>query len=134
MKTNTRHDRCLARTTVAAALVGLMVAVSGAAEAKGGKGGGGGGGGGGNNNNYNNHYDVIHDIAKLNEALQGQGRGFDNRTGGGSDSYEGHPPPWLKPQTLSQRDAWCRERHPSYNRATGTYTTYSGHQRRCVLP
>jgi hypothetical protein len=130
MRTNTRYDRSLARTTVAAALVGLMVAVSGAAEAKGGK-GGGGGGGGGNNNNY---YTVIHDIAKLNEALQRQGGGFDNRTGGHSDSYEGHPPPWLNPRSVSQRDAWCRQSHPSYNPATGTYTTYSGRQRRCVLP
>lgn len=132
MRMNARFGRSLIRTVVAAAVIGLMASATGMAEAKGGKGGGGGGGDGGDHaNNYNS---VIHDMAKLNQALQGDVVGYGARTGGHSDSYEGHPPPWLNLRSVSQRDKWCRERHPSYNRATGTYTTYSGHQRRCVLP
>ena len=130
MRMNATHGRSLIRIVVAASMVGLAVAANGIAEAKGGKGGGGGDGGGGTNN-YNT---VIHDMAKLNEALQGDVVGFGVRNGGHSDSYEGHPPPWLNLHSLSQRDRWCRDRHPSYNPATGTYTTYSGHQRQCVMP
>lgn len=124
MKTNASHFR-----PVVGAVVVVLFGLIGGAEAKGGKGDGGGGGGG--SNNYNS---VIRDIARLNEALQGDVVGFGSRGGGGSDSYEGHPPPWLNLHAPSQRDTYCRAKHPSYNAATGSYTTYSGHQRRCNLP
>lgn len=127
MKTNACHFRPLVGAVVVV-LLGLTV-IAGGAEAKGGKGGGGGGGGG--SNNYNT---VIHDIARVNEALQGNVVGYGSRGGGGSDSYEGHPPPWLSLHKPSQRDAYCRAKHPSYDAATGSYTTYSGRQRRCILP
>ena len=128
MKTNASYFRPLVGAVVVV-LLGLTV-IAGGAEAKGGKGDGGGGGGGGSNN-YNT---VIHDLARLNEALQGDVVGFGPRGGDGSDSYEGHPPPWLNLHTPSQRDAYCRAKHPSYNAATGRYTTYSGRQRLCVAP
>jgi hypothetical protein len=98
---------------------------AGGAVARGGKGGGGGGGGG--STNYNS---VIRNIARVNEALQSNVVGYGVH-GSGSDSYEGHPPAWLNLHTPSQRDAYCRAKHPSYNATTGNYTTYSGHQRRC---
>jgi hypothetical protein len=124
LKMSGSHFRPLVGTAVVAVLLSLTVG----AVAKDGK--GGGGGSGGDNNNYNT---VIRDIARLNEALQGDNVvGYGH--GGGSDSYEGHPPPWLSLHKPSQRDAYCREKHPSYNAATGTYTTYAGHQRRCNLP
>ena len=126
MKTNARHSRSLVRTAATAALIGFMVAAGGA-EAKDGKGGGGGGSG------ATNYYTSIRDLARFNEALQGNVVGFGSHNGGYSDSYEGHPPPWLNLHTPSQRDAYCRERHPSYRSATGTYTTYSGRQRRCIM-
>ena len=97
MKTNASHFRPVVGAVVVV-LLGLTV-IAGGAEAKGGKGDGGGGGGG--SNNYNS---VIHDLARLNEALQGDVVGFGPRGGGGSDSYEGHPPPWLNLHTPSQRD------------------------------
>ena len=127
MKTIGSRSRARVGTAVVAVLVGLTIVASGA-EAKGGKGGGGGGGGG-----TTNYYTVIRDIARVNEALQGHVVGSGGN-GGRSDSYEGHPPPWLPVHTPSQRDAYCRAKHPSYNATTGTYTTYSGRKRRCILP
>jgi hypothetical protein len=32
------------------------------------------------------------------------------------------------------RDAYCHAKYRSYNSLTGTYTTYSGQQRLCVVP
>jgi len=132
MKTIRSHFRTFAGAASVAVFLGLAIVAAGDAAAKGGKGGGGGGGGGkGGTKNYT----VIHDIAKVNEALQGDSPvGYRVQGDGRSDSYEGHPPPWLTLRTRAQRNAYCREKHPSFNVATGLYTTYSGRQRRCSVP